>query len=344
MKLLIAVVVGLLGLCSGWVPSQGQLCHQVRYLYDASICSTWTCPRRRRPRRRITVHDVLRSVSSATACLAAVDDGDIPTTNDDDDDDTLLSSLRSRMKQINDRATKLPIVVIDTMLPRQVLAIETSDPVFCQLLQTTLLPTTDGSTFGMVGIQRSTLGQAVFMKRGVEVTVVGKPERTDPNTVRVRLRGGRRFELAGELATAKQGWTEARVSFLDSKQEEQEEEAGEKPIALAQAMMKGRELKRGIDDGASLIDRWIELAKQNERQPGQIDRLVQELGEIPHSTTPSELSFWVGALINPLPAMGVALEIRPALLMAKTANDRMEVALHGIRTSIKHMDGTERLW
>jgi hypothetical protein len=115
-------------------------------------------------------------------------------------------------------------------------------------------------------------------------------------------------------------------------------------VPLAQAMMKGRELKRGIDDGASLIDRWIELAEQNERQPGQIDRLVQELGEIPHSTTPSELSFWVGALINPLPAMGVALEIRPALLMAKTANDRMEVALHGIRTSIKHMDGTERLW
>lgn len=265
----------------------------------------------------------------------------VKSSSDNNDDDSLMASLRSRMTQINDRATKLPIVVIDSMLPRQVLSLESDDPVFAQLLYTTILPTTDGSTFGMLGMARTSTGQTVYMKHGVEVQVLGKPNRTEMNTVQVQLRGGRRFQLAGELSTADEGWTEARVKFLDSKQQEQEEEAGLDPILLAQAIMKGRELKRGE---TTLVDRWVELARQNERQPGQIDQLLRDLGEIPHSTNPSELAFWVGALINPLPGMGVALEIRPTLLMAKTANDRMEVALHGIRSSIKHMEGTERLW
>ena len=60
---------------------------------------------------------------------------------------------------------------------------------------------------------------------------------------------------------------------------------------------------------------------------------------------------WVAAVV-PLswlrraaaPAMGVALEIRPALLTAKTSEERMEIALDGILRSIKHMDGSARLW
>lgn len=318
----ISLVSLLAGLCHGWAPQQQQ-------------------------QKLITIIRLSNSMENlpvicrhSTKCFAAANSEEEKIGKDDE----FMSSLRSRMTQINDRATKLPIVVIDTMLPRQVLRIESDDPVFMKLIQTTLSLTMDGSTFGMVGIQRSTTGQTMFMKHGVEVQVMGQPERTDQDRVRVQLRAGRRFRLAGELATSEQGWTEARVAFMDSKQEEEEEEAGSNPIHLAMAIQKGREMKRGIDNKSSLIDRWIKLARQNERQTGQIDRLLLDLGEVPHSTNPNDLAFWVGALINPLPGMGVALEIRPALLMAKTSNDRMEVALHGIKTSIEHMDGTKPLW
>jgi hypothetical protein len=92
------------------------------------------------------------------------------------------------------------------------------------------------------------------------------------------------------------------------------------------------------------VDRWIALAKDNERQPGQIDALLESLGDIPPEHEPTERAFWIGALINPLPAMGVAMEIRPALLSAKTALDRIEIASDGLVRSIKHMDGSARMW
>ena len=42
--------------------------------------------------------------------------------------------------------------------------------------------------------------------------------------------------------------------------------------------------------------------------------------------------------------MGVAREIRPALLMAETAEDRINIAYDGILRSVKHMDGSARMW
>lgn len=295
-------VVFLVGVCNGWAPRQ-DLCH---------------------------------ATTSSRRCSAMRS-----TINDSD----MMASLRSRIRKVKDRATKLPIVVMDTMLPRQVITVESDDPVFAQLIKSVLRPTANGSTIGMVGLCQTitkTCHRTIFMKHGVEVQVIGKPKVTEKNTVMLELRGGRRFEVAEEATTSQEGWTEARVKFLDSNQQEKEEMRGSDPWNMLQAIGKGRELKWGCEAG--LVDRWIELARENERHPGQIDQLLKELGEMPLSTHPSDLAFWVGALINPLPSLGVAMEIRPALLMATTANERMEVALHGIRSSIKHMEGTEPLW
>jgi hypothetical protein len=93
-----------------------------------------------------------------------------------------------------------------------------------------------------------------------------------------------------------------------------------------------------------MVDRWIELARENERHPNQISNLLEQLGPIPPEEDPSERAFWIGALINPLPALGVAMEVRPKLLMAKDAEERVDLALEGIWGSIKHMDGSARMW
>ena len=64
----------------------------------------------------------------------------------------------------------------------------------------------------------------------------------------------------------------------------------------------------------------------------------------PPSSPPGERALWVAALINPLPALGVALEIRPAVLSASTVSERLSIVTMGIRSSIGHLDGSHRLF
>lgn len=264
-----------------------------------------------------------------------------------EDDADFMKELRTRMEEVSNRDTKIPIVVLDTMLPRQVLKIEvslTDNQVFVDLVKS--LVEAENLSFGMVGAARLTTGQNLPLQNGVEVEIIGTPHVVESG-LRVELRGGRRMKISGELSNSDKGWTEARVQFLDSVEEEKDEETGVDPLALARAMQKARELTTPnvyMEGGKSLIERWIELARENELQPEQIDQLLKDLGEMPTSDEPTELAMWVGALINPLPGMGVALEIRPALLMSKTAEERVQVALEGIRASINHMDGSKRLF
>jgi Lon protease-like protein len=267
-------------------------------------------------------------------------------TADNDADADFMKALQARMNQVKDSDTKLPIVVLDSILPRQVFKIEVAnDNTFLMLVQTRIAE--ENPSFGMVGMTRISTGEAVPLPIGCLVQIVGKPELVGDG-LRLTLRAGRRMRMVGEFDTAPQGWTEARVEFLDSFKEQQEEEKGEDPMSVARAMATAKKFTSPNmnmpDNNNSLIDRWIELARGKEQSEGQIDKLLVDLGEIPSADEPSELAFWVGALVNPLPGMGVAMEIRPMLLMAKTAEERVNVALKGILESIKHMDGSAPLF
>lgn len=155
------------------------------------------------------------------------------------------------------------------------------------------------------------------------------------------------------------GWTIAKVRYLTSSEEEHDEimrsngnnrspgcneSSFYDRAAVARAQLKSNEFtvpNSRMPHNHSLVDRWIDLARRRERFPGQIDDLLESLGEIPPPEEPTERSFWIGALINPIPAMGVALEIRPALLTATKAETRIDIALDGITRSIRHMSVLE---
>jgi hypothetical protein len=72
--------------------------------------------------------------------------------------------------------------------------------------------------------------------------------------------------------------------------------------------------------------------------------LLDDIGKIPPENEPSEQAFWVGALVNSLPSLGVSMDVRPALLTAASAEKRVEIACDAILKSIRHMEGTEKLW
>lgn len=264
------------------------------------------------------------------------------------------------------------------MLPRQVLQIQIQHPTLKSLMKQRI--NVETPTLGMLGMARlSNGGGTVPLKTGVEVEIVqldkaGSSMTTSSAVNRddsrakvdhpwdIILRAGRRFIIEGDVEKTEKGWTVATVQFLDSMSEEENEikqfsnprtdetttalPSGDR-LSLARAISKCRQFTEpnmNMKDNASLVERWIELAKQNERRPGQIEILLKQLGTIPPEHEPTERALWVGALINPLPGMGVAMEVRPALLVSRRAEERVQIALDGILQSIRHMDGSARMW
>jgi len=264
------------------------------------------------------------------------------------------------------------LMILDTMLPRQILQIQIQHVTLESLMKYRVSQETP--TLGMLGMAKLSSGQTVPLKTGVEVHIVQMDKAMDKPPIDttsnnnseepwdISLRAGRRFVIEGDVEKTEEGWTEAQVKFLDSRVEEECEvqqfskpsmedpsgiSTGSDRLSVARAISKSKQFTEpnmNMRGSLSLVDRWIELAKENERQPGQIEALLLQLGEIPPEHEPSERALWVGALINPLPSMGVAMEIRPALLVSKRAEERVQVALEGIMKSIRHMDGNARMW
>jgi hypothetical protein len=95
-----------------------------------------------------------------------------------------------------------------------------------------------------------------------------------------------------------------------------------------------------------LVQEWetIVVDGGHERVKDHIKQVRNDLGKMPPRSKPDQRSLWVAALINPLPGLGVAREIRPAVLAAQDTRERLEAVTMGIKTSIAHLDGTRPMW
>lgn len=81
-------------------------------------------------------------------------------------------------------------------------------------------------------------------------------------------------------------------------------------------------------------------------QPDNLLRRVKkDLGEMPLITANSihDFVFWAAALVNPLPAMGVSLEIRGRMLEAYGLSDKLKILEHGLKRSIQNLKGERPL-
>jgi hypothetical protein len=71
-----------------------------------------------------------------------------------------------------------------------------------------------------------------------------------------------------------------------------------------------------------------------------LKRAAAELGVRPDPRNdPTSFCFWAAALINPLPAMGVSLEIRGNLLEVRTLGERLKIVEVGLVRSIQNLKG-----
>lgn len=85
-----------------------------------------------------------------------------------------------------------------------------------------------------------------------------------------------------------------------------------------------------------LYQKWEELVITNqwEQQKGQMQDIKTRLGPIPTVDEPLRLALWIAAAINPMPGLGVAREIRLAVVAASSHKERLELLRDTLNLSI----------
>ena len=88
-----------------------------------------------------------------------------------------------------------------------------------------------------------------------------------------------------------------------------------------------------------MIDEWIGLVRsgKREREPQQLEKLLSDLGPMPGTEDALYRAFWTAALINPVPALGVALEVRPMVLESNDALHTCEIVKYVLSDSIRRL-------
>lgn len=140
------------------------------------------------------------------------------------------------------------------------------------------------------------------------------------------LRGVRHFKAIGPFEQDESGITRAKVEFVEDAVTQEDQTSAEALALLVQEW-------QGLVEGSSF-----------ERFEGQVQQVLQDLGPMPPAEAAGERALWVAGLVNPLPGLGVAYEVRPAALAAGSVKERLEVVLQGIRGSIGHVSGSKKLF
>jgi len=140
----------------------------------------------------------------------------------------------------------------------------------------------------------------------------------------------------------------SKIEFVDDAGGEEADEGADAAERMARIVGEAdREADRALSEELEgLVHQWKELvvSKGREREPNQIQNILQDIGDMPPADQPMDRALWVAALINPLPALGVSLEIRPAVLCSPTASNALQIVHGGLTTSIAHLDGSKPMW
>jgi hypothetical protein len=212
--------------------------------------------------------------------------------------------------------TIMPILVLDSMLPRQKITISMDDDAGMRLVN-------DSVTHygGRLGVHGADPVSKQVSPLGTQVLIV---ERSGSY---VALVGQRRYVLSARPQLHEQTYYTSEVAFFA-----RDEGCNDDVIAA--------------EELGPLVERWQQLVRTGgcEREPGQLDCILADLGPMPPAADPEERALYIAALINPLPALGVAFEIRPAVLAARSAGERLRIVRTGIERSIGHLDGSKPLW
>lgn len=222
--------------------------------------------------------------------------------------------LETTASQDEDGVFELPMFELDPMLPGQVIRLNVFEPRYVTMIRRC---SEASSKFGMMASRYNSELSGNYPAPGTRFTEVHMDEcllqrdgRYHVRAVGVRmLEVVRSSELDGYLVVAAKCVPAAAA-------------VDESLLQLSEALVP-------------LVDTWLAQIRAGwERGPDHLASVQRELGVMP--SLPEARAVWVAALINPLPGLGVAQEIRPAMLRAGSAEEMIQLVTGALNLSIRH--------
>jgi len=235
-----------------------------------------------------------------------------------------------RLQTLKARHTTMPIMILDAMLPRQKLTFKSDDPKFHRLVQYCLEE--ERHELCMIGLNPHT-GRPI--SRGVTLAVTPDTLQRDGTVLTWQAMAQHRVEVQGEP------WMDDTESFYLADVELMGTDQPASPQSLSDE--QHLEVQRMSKALPKKLREWMVWVLQvGATDQAGMDMRLADLGPIPKD--PTDRAFWAAALVNPIPALGVCLEIRPALLSCSNDLDRMILTTQAIQSSIDHLSGKHRLF
>lgn len=212
----------------------------------------------------------------------------------------------------------LRLFILDHVLPRQRLKLHVYEPRYRRLMAATLASRTP--TFGVVGWQAAAPGQRSLAPVATECEVLNSALLADGRYL-CEVVGVRRCRLLRDWEED-EGYRRAAIETL-----------------VDDPVDDHARLESLCADVAAQVSVWIDRVRVGgwERSRHQLNAILAELGPIPNIDDAESFSLWVGALINPIPALGVAPEIRLDILVQTSTLERLNTLNIALRRSINHM-------
>jgi hypothetical protein len=255
----------------------------------------------------------LRTAGSQVSMSSADEDG---TAVD-------MAMLARRIDEVKQGVSPCKLFVLESLLPGQTLKM-TAPPELVRALQASARAGEPLIILGRQGQQLHTRGVEASLVSVVPVPVSAvHPE----GTADIVLAGGRLGEV-GDIAEG-EDWRwlgrSARVRWI-------EDEDALAPAPDSAVLERSQAL-------AESVDVWLELvrAAAPQRVRVGIDSVLASLGELPAVEQVYARVLWVASLINARPALGLTLEVRPAVLMAPNVDMRLRAVEMSLADSIRRL-------
>jgi hypothetical protein len=234
-----------------------------------------------------------------------------------------------RMSDLKSRNLQMPIMILDAMLPLQTLTFQSSDPKFNRLVTYCLKEVPD-SEMGMLGMNPHT-GQPLSF--GVTLKLREENIKIETDSITMTVTADRRMEVQGKP------WLDESESFyladIEIVEDREESMSGDQ-------RKEAERLSKTIPDS---VKEWVQcVLKADATDAAGMKSRMADLGDMPDEHDMTELALWTAALINPLPSLGVCLEIRPAMLSCGNDYDRMVLVCQALQSSMDHLSGKQRLF